>query len=423
MVGLKTTSVRISNYKCFGSNEHGYDSILPVNLIIGRNNTGKSTLLDLIDYVTAPKDLGYLGHNGKPPQISLSHILSEDDLRKVFDENSHGGPIAGNHWKFGHKWIGKSITWKIRPKGFEFININPPFGNSNFRDYESRLAEAMGNPFSYSVFKRLFADRDITPEIDSDELQIQSNGQGVTNAIQNFINRASLSSALVEDTFLKDLNFIFEPDGRFTDIVTQKLGDGRWEIYLEETEKGRVPLSHTGSGLKTIILVLAFLHLIPFIENRSLSNYLFGFEELENNLHPALQRRLLLYLRKKAVNQDCIFFLTTHSNIAIDLFSSDDKAQILHITHNGKYASAKRVTTYVENRGILDDLDVRASDLLQANGIIWLEGPSDRLYFNRWIELWSDGELKEGSHYQCVFYGGRLLVLLLFNFSTYGICF
>lgn len=111
----------------------------------------------------------------------------------------------------------------------------------------------------------------------------------------------------------------------------------------------------------------------------------------------------------------CMFFLTTHSSIAIDLFSSDDKAQILHVTHDGTCASVKCVTTYVDNKGILDDLDVRASDLLQSNGIVWLEGPSDRLYFNRWVELWSDGNLKEGAHYQCVFYGGRLLAHLSAN--------
>ena len=52
---------------------------------------------------------------------------------------------------------------------------------------------------------------------------------------------------------------------------------------------------------------------------------------------------------------------------------------------------------------------VRASDLLQANGLIWVEGPSDRILINHWIKLWSDGQLKEGTHYQCVFYGGALL--------------
>lgn len=72
----------------------------------------------------------------------------------------------------------------------------------------------------------------------------------------------------------------------------------------------------------------------------------------------------------------------------------------------------RTVTTYVDNRGILDDLDVRASDLLQANGVVWVEGPSDRLYFNRWMELVSGGQIREGAHYQCVFYGGKLLAHL-----------
>ena len=140
-----------------------------------------------------------------------------------------------------------------------------------------------------------------------------------------------------------------------------------------------------------------------------MSLFIFSFEELENNLHPALQRRLLLFIQKIALENKCHFFITSHSNIIIDLFSKDQSAQIIHITHNGEYAEAKKVVTYFDNKGILDDLDIRASDLLQSNVVVWLEGPSDKLYFNRWMELFSGGKVKEGAHYQCVFYGGRLL--------------
>ncbi len=199
-----------------------------------------------------------------------------------------------------------------------------------------------------------------------------------------------------------ELNEIFEPDGTFTDIVVQQREDNRWELYLQEEEKGRVPLSHTGSGMKTVLLVLAFIRLIPRIEGRPLNRYLFGFEELENNLHPALQRRLLLFLRKVAVEEGCRFFLTTHSNVAIDLFANDSASQIIHVTHNRQEASVRSVTTHVDNKGILDDLDVRASDLLQSNGVVWVEGPSDRLYFNHWIGLYSEGKIREGAHYQWV---------------------
>ena len=33
--------------------------------------------------------------------------------------------------------------------------------------------------------------------------------------------------------------------------------------------------------------------------------------------------------------------------------------------------------------------------------LIWVEGPSDRIYINRWIELFSEGKLEEGRDHQC----------------------
>jgi predicted ATP-dependent endonuclease of OLD family len=59
-------------------------------------------------------------------------------------------------------------------------------------------------------------------------------------------------------------------------------------------------------------------------------------------------------------------------------------------------------------------LDVRASDLLQSNGIIWVEGPSDRIYINKWINI-CEPNLHEGFHYMIMFYGGKLLSHLSFD--------
>lgn len=206
------------------------------------------------------------------------------------------------------------------------------------------------------------------------------------------------------------MNLIFGPDANFTKIDTRER-DG-WEVYLDEVQKGRIPLSQSGSGLKTIIIVLAYLHLIPRIEGFDISKYLFGFEELENNLHPALQRRLLHFLREFAAKHGCRFFLTTHSPVEIDYFARDSEAQLLHVTHDGKHATVSTLSSYGRRRQILDDLDIRASDILQANGIIWVEGPSDRIYLNKWIELWTNGAYREGAHYQILFYGGKLLAHL-----------
>ena len=270
------------------------------------------------------------------------------------------------------------------------------------------LCEKIPNPFKGKTLKRVFAEREIKPEKEG-SLAIEGNGTGTTNIIQSFINKADLPSHEVEVGILKDLNEIFIPDGNFKRIVCQIVANGNWEIFIDEEGKGRIALSNSGSGLKTIIIVLVFFRLLPLIDKKALNNYVFCFEELENNLHPALLRRFLAFIYKICIEHGCIVFFTTHSNVSIDVFSKNKDAQIIHVTHNNGVSKTDSVKTYIDNKGVLDDLDVRASDLLQSNGVVWVEGPSDRIYFNRWIELWTEGALKEGTHYQCVFYGGRLL--------------
>ena len=108
-------------------------------------------------------------------------------------------------------------------------------------------------------------------------------------------------------------------------------------------------------------------------------------------------------------------------DVEIDYFARDDHAQVLHVTHDTKHALVTTISASAYARTILDDLDIRASDILQSNGIIWVEGPSDRIYVNKWIELLSDGALREGAHYQVLFYGGKLLAHLTASEDTNAI--
>lgn len=53
-------------------------------------------------------------------------------------------------------------------------------------------------------------------------------------------------------------------------------------------------------------------------------------------------------------------------------------------------------------------LGYRASDLLQTNCVVWVEGPSDRIYLLHWLKAIAP-ELIEGVDFSIVFYGGALL--------------
>lgn len=408
---MEDISVKIKNYKCFGEDPQGFDIVKPITILIGRNNSGKSSLLDLIEHMAKITNLKDSSHKGREPEIYITFPLKEDELKKVFRKGTSEGGIKGDHWAFAEQFVGDKITILIRDnKVKQFSKLDTDIDIKRSIQYWDNLGRVISQPFEGKTFKRLHAERDIQNETRKDNLEVNGKGVGATRIIERFINRVDLPSDLVEEKLLRELNKIIEPDSSFKDIVVQQYNNDEWEIFLEEEQKGRIPLSRSGSGLKTILLVLVNTILVPYSEKFTLNNCIFAFEELENNLHPSLQRRLFLYLRDVALRENACFFLTTHSNVVIDLFSNDPVAQIYHITHNGSEAISTPVNTYIEKTGILDDLDVRASDLLQSNGIIWVEGPSDRLYINRWIELWSDEiKLREGAHYQCMFYGGRLL--------------
>ena len=416
---LNSISLKVANFKCFGEKPQGFERLHRVNVIVGRNNSGKSTLLELVSKAALeafdiPESQW---HKKERPNFYAESPLTPAEVERVFAKGARHGvfaQVARDDWGYGQKFIGVDLCWNLGSKEFVRWSYGPKGDIDNLPNTEQfleRLAQTRINPLKGRRFKFLFAERNVVPEPERsvEAPSIGSDGSGVTNLIQNFINNVDLPRDLVEITLLQELNSIFGDDGHFTTIGCQRSANGRWEIYLREEEKGLIALSESGSGLQTIITVLVLLLLEPVSEDYSLDQCIFGFEELENNLHPALLRRLLEYLANKAKSDGFIVFLTTHSSVGIDQFSRSEDAQIVHVTHNGDCAECITVKTYIQNKGILDDLDIRASDVLQANGVIWVEGPSDRIYLNRWISLWAGDTLRERAHYQCVFYGGRLL--------------
>lgn len=397
------SELKIRNYKCF-QDETGFETIRRVNLIIGRNNIGKSTLLELVlgKYLRPTN----LINNDARPELLYTGYLTQQNINAIFGATRQ----RPDNLEYGQQYLNRKVKVsrglldeRVLLVECDSSGIDPPVQELTDTNYSYLIANAVEPPLANLRYCKLQAERNILPEPANQELPIHKDGTGITNVIQNFLNQANLPSELVKNDMLTAINEIFSPDSTFTSIVCQQYENGNWEIFLGEKAKGEIALSQSGSGIKTVVCVVTYLYLLPYIESKDLKDYVFAFEELENNLHPALVRKLNKFIYEKALEHNFVYFLTTHSNILIDQFSKQEDAQIIHITQNNGITKCTTAKTYFDNNGILDDLDVRASDLFQANGVIWVEGPSDRIYLNRWIELWSEGKLKEGSHYQIVF--------------------
>lgn len=416
-------SIYFRGHRCFKSDWSGFDTVKPINVIIGRNNSGKSHLLDLVEALCDDT----LQKHGW--QLRCRGVLDEGSLRAQFSERTSLGELQGNHWRdHGRHFVNVEMTWNTDTGGEllgdpvfpENFQIHSRFGERSTRARLSGIRAAVQNKthrLTGKSFRRLFADRDIEIESSVVELALEPDGRGASNIVRRFINTSNekYPREVVQQDLLKAVSAIFGNDGQFTEIQVKEHDEGasggvnHWEIYLGEEKKGLIPLSRSGSGLKTVLLVLLNLLVVPRIEEKKRSQFVFAFEELENNLHPALLRRLFRYLEKYAVKERAEIFLTTHSSTALDCFGTSECAQIIHVAHDGEEARATTVSAHFDRLGVIAELGARPSDLLQANGVVWVEGPSDRVYLDRWIELCSDGELREGRDYQCAFYGGSIL--------------
>jgi putative ATP-dependent endonuclease of OLD family len=422
-------SISFQGHRCFKKEWAGFASTKPINVIIGRNNTGKSHLLDLVAAICQGK------WGGRSWRYRCEGTLDDVTLKTSFHEGYSGGELGGNHWDHhGARFVGVRIAWTIdeslNARDLAFPDGFDPTSPNGERSTAHRLAaiqegiKDIRHRLSGTTFFRLLADRDVRPEVPNNQLELFPDGRGATNIIRRYIvtSNPEFPREIVHRDLLAALNEIFGADGHFTEIQVKlhddaKIGmpEGHWEVFLGEEKKGLISLTNSGSGLKTVMLVLLSLLVVPEIEKKKRSAFTFAFEELENNLHPALLRRLFQFLEDYAVREAATIFLTTHSSAALDLFGVSKNAQIIHVTHDGEAARASTVSAHFDHLGVISELGAKPSDLLQANGIIWVEGPSDCIYLNRWLDLYTDGRLREGRDYICAFYGGSLLARTQFK--------
>lgn len=416
------SGLRFIGYKSF-SGEYTYINVFPnITVFIGRNNSGKSSCIDVMESLINPDELAKYLREQKDFKIEIGHILDENDVKKVFRKDTTGGEIQGNHYEFGKRYIGEEMYFRInvspnlRPAESEYhytysrVLNNEKFDKNYYR-YWNKFATNYEDDFSGFKFRRLGAERNIVAEEERTNENVDSNGSGASNLIRKFLNYSEYNENIIENNLMTALNQIIYPDSEFSGIRVQQVESQEgflWEIFLQEGQN-RYALSKMGSGLKTIILVLINLLVIPYTKDYRDQKIIYAFEELENNLHPALQRRLFDYLYNYSVKNNVMILLTTHSHVAINGYCDKEYAQIYHVKKKNGISSLHKIDDYFAKSSLLNDLDVKASDLLQSNGIIWVEGPSDRVYIKRWLEIFSDGNLQEGRDYQILYYGGRLL--------------
>ena len=418
--------LELSNYKSFRKKSR-IEFAPGMNLIVGKNNSGKSTILEGLSMrlghhphksLTAQPTFGYpvdpwcvagiqiefsgaelkpalLRGNGQYTFVTtggldptgtrchqeLAGILSADTLRAVgtlhrnkdvSQWQSYDPPVP-----FGHEGpVGRGhvASFTVRPNAnlsdFVFVHSQPI---SPERDSSCVFVQLLHS--SVYVFE---AERRAAGPCRFGRATVLApdaeNLAEVLNNLRENPARFSNYQGLVTQVFpdIKGLTVSHAPG---SDMLEVRL----WLAPIE-TERTDLTISLTecGTGIGQVLAIL-------YVVTSSPSGSVIAIDEPNSFLHPEASRTLIRILKKHSRHQ---YIISTHSP---EVISEAASAALIAVLHDGTESEISHCTGEPVEHAMraLRLVGARLSDVFGYDRILWVEGPSDAIVLEKLVRHWS----------------------------------
>jgi predicted ATPase len=419
--------IAIAGYRSFGSANVHIRDLSRVNVFIGKNNSGKSNILRFVAFLfesmgstqreDAPKLDPHLDYclDTTSKEIILGLQIKKDGFTSpIFDSITEPFHEARadrflesqeDFWfyfqgKPPHKPSADSISG-LKERILDRCSPQETNGlTSQLCGYTQGSPDKRATDIAGALHK-LVQIRPSVHQIEAFRRILHSDvhtlsGGGLIRELRDLQSPELANYQAAKERFAKITGFLRSILGEptaFFEIPAEKD-----EIYVSFDGKV-LPLESLGTGIHELIILAAAVTLAD--------RAIFCIEEPEIHLHPELQKKFVRYILEETTNQ---YLIASHSNAFLDL--SD--VNVYRCWLEKGHTNCELASSASEKHAVLTDLGYRPSDLLQTNYVIWVEGPSDRIYINHWIKAKAP-ELLEGLHYAIMFYGGRLLSHLCYD--------
>lgn len=388
---LKITGIRIKNFRSFKefpdkkADKKEFLEVESLTTLVGKNDVGKSNLLKAIKILLEDENItNYDFHklrDSEPCEISIKFEITDtirNDvleiiksfkniesikvdssiiLTKKFEKNR--GKITTYYFLNEEKLNKKDFT-KLKEKYF----LKPIF------------IPAVKNVEDEIKFKKNTIISELLLPIIEEVSDAKSETKTVRNLVEQLKKRIREESKKVIDEIKEEVKKLWDDiediNIEVPNLDIKKAFDPEITVrdkYLKEAVK----LEYRGNGLQRYF-ILSMLEV--YRKKKVGSGYILLFEEPEIYLHAGAQRRLFGLLKDFSKRGQVI--ITTHSSIFVD--RSELRNTYLIYRENGETKFRKMKDNYrtiFNYRTILDELDIKPSDIYLSDGIIFVEGPSD----------------------------------------------
>lgn len=429
---MKINEIHLKGWRSYSDSEEVIlKNLKQINIIIGPNNSGKSNIFKYLYYLRNQcvehkegdiSKIKYDNYNNIQRSFSPENTWAESSCNinaEIMIENTDF-PFEKNlqlHEKglninlsSEHKTHENISCLSVKYDGFSLLEkfqSNPKLFKEEDKSY---INPTENMDFFHDTSQYWYAFLDSLYFVDA----IRHHSRTSSSQIESDFDGSEIVKQIIEirdnenqtwRAFKKQLvswlsQILNEPD---FDLDPNK---NELRFYIKRGEKEiSASLSQLGTGVSQLVMLLSFLYLN---KDRSLNVFI---EEPEGNLHPEAVIQFVKIIKDNFNKHR--FFITTHSSILID--QVDEDWTVHRVVRKGSQSSAVYpCSEVIQKYELLDQLGIKASQLLQSNLIIWVEGPSDRIYINKWIKDYTPSgiEFIEGRHYSFLMYGGSNLTSL-----------
>jgi predicted ATPase len=384
-----------------------------VLLLAGPNNVGKSALLSGIDAVAAHEIPPAVRHiEGHEPRVWARWRLNEDERRQLLGSTSEterlvqAGAATWLEWEctdffgrmqpvaFSVNWPGKvperlevgriesvGESWRVllpdRPLAAWDQEQRSGVSGSGGQHIPDVLEYLQGQFFSpaiavlgkwrqgYFHFKPLRESKGRSWGVNAASPSLNSDGANLATVLLWLLTN--------EPATFQQVAFLVKQIVPGVGQLMVPVSGSECSIVFEDEKvpSHRHNLKDLGTGVEQLLMTLVL--------GLTQTATTVVMEEPETGLHPGAQRALLALVQDWS--KDRLFIASTHSATMLDW--SSPTTSVFSVSRTDTESTVTQVT--IDRAAILRELGIRLSDVLSAERILILEGPTDKAIFDAWF--------------------------------------